>query len=107
MLFDIDAEAAMPEVSNVEHIIAETWQVASHQRSSETRNYIGAVNSLADLKAKRGEFASREEFEHFWRHEYEGWRETPGLRERRARYRTDPQLFPDDSTTLAEGERPE
>jgi hypothetical protein len=29
MLFDIDAEAAMPEVSNVDHLIVETWRVAS------------------------------------------------------------------------------
>lgn len=87
MLFDIDTEAEMPEVTNVEHVIAETWRVASRRRSSETRNYIGAVDALNALVAKRGEFGSRQEFEHFWREEYQGWRETPGLRERRARYR--------------------
>ena len=92
MLFDIDAEAEMPEVSNVEHVIAETWQVASRQRSSETRNYIGAVNALSALREKQGDFGTRDEFEHFWRREYVGWRETPGLMERRARYRTQAEL---------------
>lgn len=106
MLFDLDAEAAMPEVSSVEHVIGETWQVASRSRSSETRNYIGAVTSLKRLRAKSGEFGSRGEFEHFWRHEYQGWRETPGLRERRTAYHSQARLMPDDAPTREEEAQP-
>lgn len=106
MLFDIDVEADMPEVSNVEHVIAETWQVASRQRSSETRNYIGAVTSLRALRERQGEFASREEFEHFWRNVYSGWRETPGLAERRARYQAQTELPMDGGATPEEREGP-
>jgi hypothetical protein len=107
MLFDIDVDAAMPEVSDVEHVIAETWRIASRQRSSETRNYVGAVDSLSDLRAKRGEFNSREEFEHYWRRTYTGWRETPGLAERRAAYAVEQGSFSDLQITQEEEAQPD
>jgi hypothetical protein len=77
ILFDVDPLADFPEVSNVESIVSETWQIASRQRSSETRNYIGAVTSIGALRARHGDFPSREEFERFWR-SYNRWRTTPG-----------------------------
>ena len=78
ILFDIDPSADFPEVSNVESIISETWRIASKQRSSETRNYIGAVATIDALRAKQGDFDSREEFESFWR-AHTRWRTTPGV----------------------------
>ena len=45
----------------------ETWRVASMKRSSTTRNYIGAMDSLEDLRTERGAFGSVEEFYAFWR----------------------------------------
>jgi hypothetical protein len=55
------------DVSNIEIVVVETWRVASRRRSSTTRNYIGAVDTIADLRAERGEFASIEDFYAFWR----------------------------------------
>lgn len=54
-------------VRDVEILVVETWRVASKKRSSTTRNYIGAMDSIADLRAERGEFATIEEFYEFWR----------------------------------------
>lgn len=78
ILYDLDPKASHPAVTNTESIVAETWQVASRRRSSETRNYIGAVDSIPALRAKTGDFRSREEFENYWRLQYRGWRTTPG-----------------------------
>ena len=61
-----------PAVTNVELVIVEPWRIGSHQRSSGTRNYIGAITSIPDIRAGRGEFGSKEEFYSFWR-AYEGW----------------------------------
>jgi hypothetical protein len=44
-----------------------TWSIASRKRSSTTREYIGAVTSVADLRAGRGEFASETDFYSYWR----------------------------------------
>jgi hypothetical protein len=54
-------------VENVEVLVVETWRVASMRRSSTTRNYIGAMDSLDDLRAERGAFDTIEEFYEFWR----------------------------------------
>lgn len=54
-------------VENVEILVVETWRVASMKRSSTTRNYIGAMDSLEDLRTERGAFGSVEEFYAFWR----------------------------------------
>jgi hypothetical protein len=55
------------EVKNVEVLVVETWRVGSRKRSSTTRNYIGAVNGIADLRAEKGEFDTAEDFYAFWR----------------------------------------
>jgi hypothetical protein len=55
------------EVRNVEVLVVETWRVGSTKRSSTTRNYIGAVDTIADLRAESGEFATADEFYAFWR----------------------------------------
>lgn len=54
-------------VSGVEVLVVETWRVASMKRSSTTRNYIGAVDSIADLRAERGAFDTADEFYAYWR----------------------------------------
>ena len=47
--------------------MAETWKIASKQRSSTTREYLGAVDSIDRLRNEQGEFATAEEFYKFWR----------------------------------------
>jgi Restriction endonuclease EcoRV len=54
-------------VDDLEFIIDEMWRFASKQRSSTTREYIGAVVSLEALRAGKGEFETEEEFQKFWR----------------------------------------
>jgi hypothetical protein len=54
-------------VEGLELLVQEPWAVASRSRSSTTREYIGAVDRVADLRDGRGEFASSEEFYGFWR----------------------------------------
>lgn len=55
------------DVENVELLVVETWRVASMRRSSTTRNYIGAVTRLSDLRTERGEFESEAAFHEYWR----------------------------------------
>lgn len=55
------------EVANIEILVVETWRVGSSRRSSTTRNYIGAVTKLADLRAERSEFESEADFHEYWR----------------------------------------
>jgi hypothetical protein len=55
------------EVKNVEVLVVETWRVGSTKRSSTTRNYIGAVDTIADLQEEKGEFDTAEDFYKFWR----------------------------------------
>lgn len=54
-------------VHDLELIVHEAWRIASRQRSSTTREYLGAVQSLADLRAGNGEFDNPDEFYGFWR----------------------------------------
>lgn len=61
---DTDTRA---RVHDLELIVHESWRIASRQRSSTTREYIGAVQKIADLRAGRGEFETADEFYAFWR----------------------------------------
>ncbi len=54
-------------VAHLELIVQPAWRIASRQRSSTTREYIGAVDSIQDLREGRGEFTSAKEFYEFWR----------------------------------------
>jgi hypothetical protein len=54
-------------VAELELIVEEAWRIGSRQRSSTTREYIGAVDSIAALKAGKGEFTSEQEFYDYWR----------------------------------------
>jgi hypothetical protein len=55
------------EVLDVEPLVVENWRVASRQRSSGTRKYIGAVMEIERLKREHGEFTSIDEFYDYWR----------------------------------------
>jgi hypothetical protein len=54
-------------VEELELIVQEPWRIASRQRSSTTREYIGAVVGLEDLRLGRGEFKTAGEFYKYWR----------------------------------------
>jgi hypothetical protein len=54
-------------VRDLELLVHEPWRIASKQRSSTTREYIGAVQRLPDLRAGRGEFDDETAFYKFWR----------------------------------------
>jgi Restriction endonuclease EcoRV len=54
-------------VEDLELIVQEPWRIGSKQRSSTTREYIGAVQNIDDLRSGRGEFETPEEFYKFWR----------------------------------------
>ncbi|MEI2707085.1 MAG: hypothetical protein V9E89_17975 [Ilumatobacteraceae bacterium] len=74
-------ESTKARVTSLELLVCEPWQVASRERSSTTREYIGAVESLADLRAGQGAFASKEAFYKYWREEYKGFK-TPRMIQR-------------------------
>ena len=65
-------------VTSLELLVCEPWRIASRARSSTTREYIGAVEGLADLRAGNGSFASKEEFYKYWREDYKGFK-TPRM----------------------------
>ena len=54
-------------VDDLEVIVQEPWRIASKQRSSTTREYLGAVTKIEDLRGGRGEFESPADFYRFWR----------------------------------------
>jgi hypothetical protein len=54
-------------VEDLEVVVHPAWRIASRRRSSTTREYIGAVTGIDELRAGRGEFQNAEEFYQFWR----------------------------------------
>lgn len=56
------ARAEDPEI-----IIQEAWHIGSRHQSSTTREYIGAVDLIDDLRAGRGDFDSADAFYRYWR----------------------------------------
>ena len=62
--FSPDSPARVEELELVVH---PAWRIGSHKRSSTTREYIGAVTLIDDLRDGRGEFQTAEEFYQFWR----------------------------------------
>jgi hypothetical protein len=60
-------EASLGRITDLELIVQEPWRIASKQRSSTTREYIGAVTHLDALRAGDGEFDDEEAFYKFWR----------------------------------------
>ncbi len=68
--FNENTDARIEDLEIIRH---EPWRIASKQRSSSTREYIGAVSSLHALRAGKGEFATEEEFYKYWRN-YRGFK---------------------------------
>lgn len=60
-------EDSVSRIEDLELIVQESWRIGSKQRSSTTREYIGAVTAIDDLCAGRGEFETAEQFYGFWR----------------------------------------
>jgi Restriction endonuclease EcoRV len=60
-------ETRHSRVSDLELIVNETWRIASHQRSSTTREYLGAVQDIQALRDGAGEFDTEAEFYRYWR----------------------------------------
>jgi hypothetical protein len=54
-------------VRDLELFVHEPWRIASHERSSTTREYLGAITKVADLRAGAGEFETEAEFYKYWR----------------------------------------
>lgn len=61
------AQDDLSRISDLEILVDEPWRIASRQRSSTTREYIGAVASIDALRTGKGEFRSIGEFYSFWR----------------------------------------
>lgn len=66
VLYDLDLYSES-RVSNVEVIVHEPWRIASKQRSSTTREYLGAIMDIEKLRNGKGEFDSPDAFYKFWR----------------------------------------
>lgn len=65
-LYTFDEESPS-RIQDLELLVSEAWRIASRQRSSTTREYLGAVTRIDALRASQGEFESEEEFYRFWR----------------------------------------
>lgn len=65
-IYTLDPER-FSRVADLELIVQESWRIASRQRSSTTREYLGAVTRIEDLRQGKGEFASQAAFYDFWR----------------------------------------
>lgn len=60
-------EDSTARVDDLELIVQPAWKIASKQRSSTTREYIGAVVDIEALREGRGDFETPEQFYKFWR----------------------------------------
>lgn len=65
VLYDLNVNE-VHRVDSLQLVVQEAWRIASTQRSSTTREYIGAVDSIDDLVNGRGSFSSKAEFYKFW-----------------------------------------
>ncbi|GAA5047834.1 type II restriction endonuclease [Nocardia callitridis] len=54
-------------VDDLELIVQQPWKIASKQRSSTTREYIGAVQGIDALRQGEGAFQTPEAFYTYWR----------------------------------------
>jgi hypothetical protein len=59
--------ARTSRVDDLELIVQPAWKIASRQRSSTTREYIGAVVDLDALRTGQGECKTEAEFYKYWR----------------------------------------
>jgi hypothetical protein len=54
-------------VSDIEVIVEEKWKIASKSTATGTTFAISSVRNLNDLRERKGDFNSSEDFENFWR----------------------------------------
>jgi hypothetical protein len=66
LIYTLD-EPVPEKVRDLEIFVHEPWRIASRQRSSDTREYIGAVMHLDKLRDGVGEFETEAEFYKYWR----------------------------------------
>lgn len=59
--------ASAARVSDFELLVVEPWKVGSKQRSSTTREYLGAVDNIERIRNETGDFQTADEFYTFWR----------------------------------------
>jgi hypothetical protein len=59
-------EASAARVEDLELIVQPPWKIASTRRSSTTREYIGAVDLIEQLRRGHGEFDTPADFYRFW-----------------------------------------
>lgn len=73
-----DFRPDLPErITNLEVIAHHTWRIASRKRASATRDYIGSVQDIGQLKAGEGEFEREEFFYEYWRSPARNWKQSP------------------------------
>lgn len=60
-------EESHGRIEDLEILVQEPWRIASRQRSSTTREYLGAVTRIQDLRDGKGEFSTEAEFYNYWR----------------------------------------
>ena len=60
-------ESRPSRIADLELIVQESWKIGSRQRSSTTREYIGAVDDIPRLRAGEGDFDTEQAFYKFWR----------------------------------------
>ena len=66
-LYTLDERKRSRVAGPVEVIVQRSWRVGSRQRSSTTREYLGAVTDVKALREGKGEFEAEEEFYGYWR----------------------------------------
>jgi Restriction endonuclease EcoRV len=66
LLYTLDP-ATRGRATDLELIVQEPWRLASKQRSSTTREYIGGVMEIDRLRRGSGDFATADEFYAYWR----------------------------------------
>ena len=66
MIYTLNPESNA-RVEDLEIIVQEPWRIASRERSSTTREYIGAVTSIDALRSGKGAFGSPAAFYDYWR----------------------------------------
>jgi hypothetical protein len=66
VLYTFNPES-LSRIEDVELIVHESWRIASKERSSTTREYLGAVMGIEDLRAGNGEFETEQAFYDYWR----------------------------------------
>jgi hypothetical protein len=54
-------------VRDLELLVHEPWRIGSTERSSTTREYIGAITEVEALRAGRGQFETEADFYKYWR----------------------------------------